>query len=523
MKCYEGSILSVNKNNDVFRYLVEDLGKIVFVGNELPETFSRAERIGLGNRALIPTFVDTHQHFASFSMFQAGLNVMDAESNTEISEMIRTFAARSKGKTLICFGASPYSVREGRLISREELDVVCPDKEIMVVKYDGHACIVNSKLLQKLNDQVKNLRGYHPDTGEMNQEAFFKVSDYISGSLSLIELFRSMMNAVDFMAEHGIGMVHTVSGVGFAMNLDITFEKLFAKSLRNGFQLRVFPQPMNLKVAERRKLPRIGGCFESALDGCFGSHDAAMLEPYCDETGGDGVLYYSDEKVIEFCKAANRKGLQIEMHAIGDRAFDQATRALKAALDDYPRNNHRHGIIHDCLPTSEGIQICEEYKIQLPVQSAFIEWKQEPDEYLESIMGKERCSRLNPIKTFLNRGIVVSFGSDAPCTSPDPIAWINKAVNHANHEEAVTVQDALRMCTYNGYYTSFDEKERGSLEVGKIADMVILSENPYAIPKERLSTLRVEKLILSGQEYRSAKRSVTKAILDGMTASHKAY
>ena len=523
MKCYEGAILSINKDNDVFRFLVEDQGRIVYVGDALPDTYAEAERVSLGKGALIPSFVDSHQHFASFSTFQAGLNVMEATSNVEIMEEVHQFAASSKSKTLICFGASPYSVKEGRLISREELDIACPDKEIMVVKYDGHACIVNSKLLEKMKKKVKNLRGYHPDSGEMNQEAFFKFSDYISSSLSLVELFSNMMDAVDFMAQHGIGMVHTVSGVGFTMNLDITLEKLFAKSLQNGFQLRVFPQPMDIHVAIRRKLPRIGGCFESALDGCFGSHDAAMREPYIDQEGGNGVLYYSDQKVIEFCKAANRAGLQIEMHAIGDRAFDQATRALKAALDDYPRKNHRHGIIHDCLPTKEGIRICKEYGILMPVQSAFINWKQEPDEYLESIMGKERCNQLNPIKTFCDSGIVVSFGSDAPCTSPDPIVWIDKAVNNPNEQEAVSIQDALRMCTYNGCYTTFDEQERGSLEEGKIADMVILSDNPYEMPKRDLSKLKVEKLILAGKDYQSARRSVPKAIWEGIVDRNRAY
>ena len=523
MKCYCGAILSVNKNNDVFRYLVEDQGKIMYVGNDLPEEYSSAEKIDLEEKALIPSFVDSHQHFASFSTFQAGLNVMDAESNEEIKSMIRDFVKRSKKKTLICFGASPYSVREGRLISRQELDEVCPDKEIMVVKYDGHACIINSKLLSKMDEKVKNLRGYHPDTGEMNQEAFFKFSDYISSSLSLVELFGNMMDAVDFMASRGIGMVHTVSGVGFAMNADITFEKIFAKSLQNGFQLRVFPQPMDIKVAKSRKLPRIGGCFESALDGCFGSHDAAMNEPYIDATGGNGVLYYSDDKVIEFCKAANRAGLQIEMHAIGDKAFDQATKALKAALDDYPRKDHRHGIIHDCLPTEEGIRICKEYGILMPVQSAFIGWKQEPDAYLESIMGTDRCGRLNPIGTYCRNKIVVSFGSDAPCTTPDPIVWLDKAVNNGNLEEAISIQNALRMCTYNGYYTTFDESNRGSLEKGKIADMVILSANPYEIPKEEIKNLKVERLILSGKEYRSSKRPVLKAILDGLLSKSKAF
>ena len=149
------------------------------------------------------------------------------------------------------------------------------------------------------------------------------------------------------------------------------------------------------------------------------------------------------------------------MHAIGDRAFDQATRALKEALDDYPRTDHRHGIIHDCLPTDEGMRICADYGITMPVQSAFINWKQEPDAYLESIMGAERCARLNPIRSFLDRGILVSFGSDAPCTTPDPIVWMDKAVNNPNPDEAVSIQDALRMCTYNGNYTTFSRKNRG--------------------------------------------------------------
>lgn len=522
MHCYTGRILTVNADNDTARVLVEDGGRIVYVGDTLPEAYCGMPITDLGERALVPAFVDTHQHFASFSTFHAGLNVMDAASNEEIMDMVRDFVARSSAKTLIAFGASPYSVREQRLISRTELDAVCPDREIMVVKYDGHACIVNSKLLKKLDGKVRGLRGYHPDTGEMNQEAFFRFSDYISGSLSLMDLVKNMQNAVDFYATRGIGMIHTVSGVGFAMNLDITMEKLFAKGLNNGFQIRVFPQPMSLKAAQSRKLPRIGGCFESALDGCFGSHDAAMNAPYVDGEGGNGVLYYSDEKVTAFCKAANRAGLQIEMHAIGDRAFDQATRALKAALDDYPRKDHRHGIIHDCLPTEEGIRICAEYGIQMPVQSAFIQWKQEPDAYLQSIMGQERLEKLNPIRTFLDSGIVVSFGSDAPCTAPDPILWIDRAVNNPNASQAVSVQDALRMCTYNGCFATFDEKERGSLEVGKIADMAILSADPYTVPKESIRDIRVERLILSGEPYKSAKENVLRT-LSRAAGSHSKF
>ena len=117
-----------------------------------------------------------------------------------------------------------------------------------------------------------------------------------------------------------------------------------------------------------------------------------MLEPY-EGTDSKGVLYYDQEQVNEFCKKANREGMQIEIHAIGDAAFQQATRALKAALDDYPRENHRHTIIHACLPTEEGIQICANYRIALAIQSCFIDWPNEPNEYLEAILG-DRAARL---------------------------------------------------------------------------------------------------------------------------------
>ena len=223
------------------------------------------------------------------------------------------------------------------------------------------------------------------------------------------------------------------------------------------------------------------------------------------------MLYYSDEVVTDFCKKANRAGLQIEMHAIGDAAFNQAARALKAALDDFPRENHRHGVIHACLPTEEGLRICAEYGIQLPMQTSFIDWPQEPDSYLRSILGDERAARLNPLRTIWDRGIVVSAGSDAPCTDPDPILWMQR----------LTIKEALRMCTYNGAWTTFDEDERGSLEVGKVADMCLLSANPYEMEPSSLGTLKVDELILDGLPYGAQCQSALVAVLRGMLSKAK--
>jgi predicted amidohydrolase YtcJ len=294
--------------------------------------------------------------------------------------------------------------------------------------------------------------------------------------------------------------MHTASGVGFPLDLDVSMETIFGKGLNTGFQSRIFFQTMEIEKVKNRKLPRIGGCFATSLDGCFGSEDAALKKPYANNPDNHGILFYKDEEVIEFTKRANREGFQIEMHAIGDAAFDQAVRAIEVALKDYPRNDHRHGIIHACLPTDEGLQKCADLGIQIPLQPAFLMWNLEPYEFLKDILG-DRADKISPLRKMTDMGIILSGGSDAPCTLPDPIYGIYAACNHYIHEQSVTIQEALKMFTYNAAWTTFDETDRGSLEKGKIADMVILNRNPLSMKPNELLKLAVEKLHLNGMAY----------------------
>ena len=213
MKVYKGKIITCDSKNTVARYLVEDGGKIAFVGDDLPAKYMGENPVLLGDGALIPSFADTHIHFASFATFHSGLNVMNARSNAEILSMLKEHVKKTGEKLVIGFGASPYSVSDGHLVTKSQLDEVCPDKPLFMVKYDGHACVVNSALLEKVKDKVAPLRGYHEDTGEMNQEAFFAVSDYVTNSLSPVSLVKNMQKAADYMAGKGIGIIHTVGSV----------------------------------------------------------------------------------------------------------------------------------------------------------------------------------------------------------------------------------------------------------------------------------------------------------------------
>ena len=518
MKVYKGKIITCDAKNTVASTLVEHKGKIVYVGDQLPEKYAAAEVTALGERALLPSFADTHIHFLSYATFNFCPAIMEAKSNVEALRILKNYAATAKEKVIMAFGASPNSVEEKRLITRRELDGVS-DKPMFIVKYDGHACVVNSAMIAMLPGDIKKMRGYDGESGEMKQEAFFAVSDFATKFLPPLKLVGNMQRSVDALAAKGIGKIDTVSGVGFPGDLDVTLESLFARGVLRGFQMRVFFQTMDVDKVVKRKLPRVGGCFACALDGAFGSLDAALSEPY--EGGNDkGVLYYTDEKVTDFCKKANRAGLQIEMHAIGDAAFNQAAKALKAALDDFPREDHRHGIIHASLPTKEGLAICAEYGIQFPMQPAFTDWPCEPTWYSEELIGEKRTRALNPFREYLDAGIVVSMGSDAPTTCTEPVKWIHDACNTGNGH-AVSVYEALRMATYWGYWSTFDEAERGSLEEGKVADMVILSESPCDVPVGELKRIKVEKLLLSGRPYRPQPRGVTGVLLRGLTSGRK--
>ena len=143
MRLYEGNILTCDKENRIAHYLLEDQGKILYCGDELPAGCVAAERVSTGEGALIPPFVDSHIHFASYATFHAGLNVMNAQSNEEILQMLREHVKKTKEKLVIGFGASPYSVSDGHLVRRVQLDEVCPDKPLFLVKYDGHACVAH--------------------------------------------------------------------------------------------------------------------------------------------------------------------------------------------------------------------------------------------------------------------------------------------------------------------------------------------------------------------------------------------
>ena len=191
--------------------------------------------------------------------------------------------------------------------------------------------------------------------------------------------------------------------------------------------------------------------------------------------------------------------------------------AIEEALKDYPREDHRHILIHVCLISPQNLDKCAELGIGITLQPGVLINPLEPPEFLEEILG-DRLKPSSPLRKIIDSGIHMSGGSDAPVTPPDPVEGIYGACNHPyDPGQSVSVQEGLKMFTYEVAWGGFDEIERGSLEQGKIADMVILNKNPLALDPSKLRELKIEQLYLSGRKYKPGM-GLAGMLWNGLTA-----
>jgi len=504
MKAFiNADFISCEARNRVFSVLIEDKGRIVYTGDDIPERFAGAEKVDLAGGAVVPAFCDTHMHFESFALFGSTVDVRDAADFEDMGRMLREYAGRHRGVKLIpAYGCSAHTVKEGRLPDRADLDGMT-GLPLLIVKYDGHAAVANSALIDQFPPQVRDDPGFDETTGWLYQNAFYLGVNFITAKIPILSVLRGMNDAGELLASRGIGFVHTVEGVGYKNDIDVDTMRFLRYGLSPSF--RIYFQTMDVDKVVKRGMKGIGGCFSLALDGCFGSEDARLTEPYANDPQNLGFLAYTQEQVTEFCKKANRAGLQITMHAIGDAAVEQALNAYEAALADFPRKDCRHIIIHaDLIP--EALQErAAKLGLCVALQPNFLRWKQEPAEYLERILGA-RASEMLPLRSMLEKGILLSAGSDAPCTLPDPIEGIYNCCNHPDPEQSVSVLDALRMHTLYAAMTSHDERQRGSLREGLVADLAVLDGNPLEIEPAELRNIKVVDTYLAGKRFVPKKR-----------------
>lgn len=237
-------------------------------------------------------------------------------------------------------------------------------------------------------------------------------------------------------------------------------------------------QTMDVRRVLDLGLPRIGGCL--TVDGACFEHTACFSEPYVDRPDTCGCLNYSEEDVLDFVMEAHRAGLQVGMHAIGDRAIDVLVRAYAAAQALHSRLDCRHRVEHFQAPNDEALAIAHDLRLALPMQPIFSYlWDRREADHYVAAFGPSRAERMEPFAQLLQCGLRVAGGSDSPVTEIDPLLGMQAAVNNPASSRRVPVDAALRMFATDAAWVGREEDVTGTSSVGKRADLAVLGADPF--------------------------------------------
>ncbi len=267
------------------------------------------------------------------------------------------------------------------------------------------------------------------------------------------------------------------------------------------------------------------------LDGGIGARTAAQTKPYPGEPNNRGILWLEQEPLNELVQRAHGAGFRIATHAIGDRAIEAILDAYRLALDRAPRPDHRLRIEHLTLPQRDQAARAGRMGLVAAVQPVFIHGA--ANTYTNNL-GQPRAGQVEPYRKLLDAGVVLAGGSDSPVTPFEPLLGIQAAVTRRVQEggvmapeQALTLPKALYMFTMGGAYAAGEEQEKGSLSAGKLADLVVLNQDPFAVPPDELSGIAVEMTVLGGKVayqaagYQAAGQQPTLLAWPGSPASRR--
>jgi len=485
-------VLRVGKNSDV-RPLIGRKTKV----------------LDLRGRTVVPGMIDTHIHFVDYGLSLGRIDLRGVRSIGEIQAKVASKAKETPtGKWILGRGWDQERLKEKRYPNRLDLDKASPENPALLNRVCGHVCVTSSLGLQLagITKETPDPHGGQIDrdavtgepTGVLRDEAMSIVWRHVPQPTKP-ELVAAIEAASRRAVSAGLTTVH-------ALLRDSAHVEALQEARATGrLGVRVY---MGIPVDLLDNLIGLGiktgfgddwlkiGCVKMLLDGSLGGRTAALKESYADDPGNKGLLLYREEELRQLVKKAHDSGYQLAIHAIGDRAIDLALDAIEEAQNKTPRKDHRHRIEHASIMSPQQIERMSRMEVIASVQPAFVT----SDFWAADRVGKKREIWVYPFKT-LFKNVVASAGSDCPVEHLDPIEGIWAAVTRGGFlaTERLGVDQVLYMYTVNGAYASFDEDEKGSISDGKLADMVVLSKDPFTVAHHELKSIKVEKVIIGGR------------------------
>ncbi|MFB0560434.1 MAG: amidohydrolase [Candidatus Lokiarchaeia archaeon] len=523
-----GNIITLDLGNPRAEAVAVRHGKIIGVGtNEEMKSLidEKVKIIDLEGKTVLPGFSDCHIHLLGHGAMLNMLDLKEVKSIEEIKDKLRKEAERKASESwIVGHGWDDSTLAENRLPTRWDLDEAAPDNPVTLMRICGHISCVNSKALELANITAetesppggkidKDPKTNEP-TGIMREAAGFMVISLVS--LGDEDYALALKRACEEAVSKGLTSIHCMPILDQAQ--DFQGRAFQTMLMRDELPLRVYLQIpeaslhslMNLGFYTGFGNPRLKiGAIKIILDGSLGGRTAAMLEPFSDDPGNLGILIYDEAKLREIVKNAHMADFQLAIHCIGDRAAVVALDAIEEALREKPKEDHRHRIEHASVLNEELIEQMKKLEIVASVQPPFIV---SDGRWMLDRVGEERAKYVYPFKTLLEEGIKLAAGSDCPVEFMDPLPGIQAAVSREVTpdytfipEQRVSVEQAIHSYTLGAAYASFEENIRGSIETGKLADFVVLSDDPLKVPTNKIGEIEVEMTIVDGEIVYSKK------------------
>jgi predicted amidohydrolase YtcJ len=532
---YGGDILTMESDAPVYaQALVEQQGKIVFVGDKSKALakFSDASLVDLQGKALLPGFIDGHGHVHGVGFQASSANLLpspdgEGDSVEAIVEILKEYVQNPDNKDFIqaagwIVGFGYDDAQLDRYPTAADLDRVSKDIPIVIVHTSGHLSVVNNKGLQvsgitaaskdPAGGIIRRIAGTQQPSGILEEVAHFQVLFPLLGTFDDDTQDQMLLKGQQAYASFG----YTTAQEGRATAEGL--ETMIRAAKNHALLLDVVAYPdmagnekyLASEYAANDYLNqfRIGGV-KLNLDGSPQGKTAWLTHPYHVVPNGQDATYkgyssFTDEQSADLVAKAFENNWQILVHANGDAAIDQFINSIDVATKQHGNIDRRPVLIHGQTLRKDQIQKLVDLKIfpsLFPMHTFY--WG---DWHAESVLGHPRADSISPTKSVLDAGLMFTSHHDAPVAKPNAFRVIDATVNRTTRsgkvlgpEERVSVYVALKAMTEWAAYQHFEEDNKGTLTVGKAADLIILDHNPLKVEKANLLNIKVMQTIKAGK------------------------
>ena len=471
---------------------------------------------------VVPGFIDAHVHFIDGGFALASVQLRDARTREEFIGRIRDFARTLPKGAWITNGDWDHTLWGGELPRKDWIDSVTPNNPVFVNRLDGHMSLANSVALAagKVTRDTPT-----PAGGEIVKDALGAptgvLKDNAAGLVAAARTppppeveDRALEAAMQYVASNGVTSVHDMGGAGTRGPWG-DFAILRRARAAGRLTTRIYAAvPLSQWAQLRDTVATAGrgdawlrwGALKGFVDGSLGSHTAAMFQGFSDSPADKGFFVTPPETLSAWVSGADSAGLQVLVHAIGDRAintqlgiFEQVARA-HGPRDRRFRIEHAQHIGPDDMARFGELGVIPSMQPYHAIDDG---------RWADRIIGADRASRTYAFRSLLDNNARLAFGSDWFVAPPDVMAGIYAAVTRRTldgkrpdgwvPEQKITVEEALRAYTVGGAYAAFEEKDKGTLEVGKLADLAIIDRDLTAIPPETIREAKVTMTVVGGK------------------------